>query len=262
VRIQRHLLGDGRTVHAAVQADGSLRELEGDLFAPGGPVPTDRRVSSARLLYPLEPPSIFGIGANYRSLFREQPLPEYPVVFVKSRNALQHPGGPVVLPRLALRAENVKFEGELAVVIGRTGRNIPEARAMSHVFGYTIANDVSASDWQQARVGHQWCKGKGFDTFCPLGPTLVTADEIPDPAALRVVTRVNGVIEQDESVAGMCFGIARLIAFLSAGQTLRPGDVVLTGTPPGARFLAPGDQTEITIEPIGRLANPWVAETG
>jgi 2-keto-4-pentenoate hydratase/2-oxohepta-3-ene-1,7-dioic acid hydratase in catechol pathway len=262
MKIQRHLTPDGRAVSAALQPDGSLVELSADLFAPGGPVPTGRAVTSAKLLFPLVPRSILGIGANYRALFTGQgkPLPEYPIVFFKCHNTLQHPGDPVVLPRLAIQAETVKFEGELCVVIGRAGKNIPASDAMSYVFGYTIANDVSASDWQQARVGNQWCKGKGFDTFCPLGPILVTADEIPDPAALRVVTRVNGVVEQDESVAEMCFNVAELIAFLSAGHTLQPGDIILTGTPPGARFLQPGDSTAITIDPLGTLQNPWIAE--
>lgn len=261
MKIQRHLTADGRTVTAALQPDGSLRELTGDLFAPGGPVLTDRAVTSAKVLYPLVPKSILGIGANYKGLFKDKPLPEYPIVFFKCHNALQNPGDPVVLPRVAIKAETVKYEGELCVVIGKGGKNIPEADALSHVFGYTIANDVSASDWQQARVGNQWCKGKGFDTFCPLGPTIVTADEIPDPAVLQVVARVNGVVEQNESVSEMCFSVAQLIAFLSAGHTLQPGDIILTGTPPGVRFLQPGDHTDITIEPLGTLSNPWIAES-
>ena len=263
MKLQRHLTTDGRTVTAALQSDGSLLEVTGDLFSPGGPVVTDKSVASAKLLYPLVPRSILGIGANYKALFTSQnkPLPEYPVVFFKCHNTLQHPGDPIVLPRLAIHAETVKFEGELCVVIGTGGKNIPAAEAMSHVFGYTIANDVSASDWQQARVGNQWCKGKGFDTFCPLGPTIVTADEIPDPASLRITTRVDGKIEQDESVSEMCFNIAQLIAFLSAGHTLQPGDIILTGTPTGARFFHPGEVVEITIPPLGTLTNPVVAET-
>jgi len=259
MRIQRHLTEDGRTVHAALQPDGTLLELQGTFesgFTASG-VP----VRSRKLLHPLVPASILGIGANYKALFQDKPLPEYPIVFFKCHNTLQHPGDPVILPRLAIRAETVKFEGELAVVIGRGGKNIPEADALRHVFGYTIANDVSASDWQQSRVGNQWCKGKGFDTFCPLGPTLVTADEIPDPAALHLTTRVNGTLEQDSSISGMCFSVPQLIAFLSAGHTLQPGDLILTGTPPGARFLQPGDRSEITIDPIGTLSNPWIEES-
>ena len=261
MRIQRINTTDQRTIQAAVQDDGSLLEIEGDLFADGGPKVSAREVTAEKVLYPIVPKSILGIGANYKGLFAGKKLPEYPVVFFKCHNTLQHQGDPVILPRLAIQAESVKFEGELCVIIGKQGKNISEADAMSHVFGYTIANDISASDWQRERVGNQWCKGKGFDTFCPLGPTIVTADEIPDPAALRVVAKVNGEVKQDEVVAEMCFSIPQLIAFLSAGQTLQAGDIILTGTPPGAYFLEPGDHTEITIEGIGTLSNPWIAES-
>lgn len=261
MRIQRILTSDQRTVQAAVQEDGSLLEITGDLFASGGPVVSEQSVSAEKILYPIVPKSILGIGANYKGLFEGKALPEFPVVFFKCHNTLQNPGDPVVLPRIAIQAESVKFEGELCVIIGKGGKNISEADAMSHVFGYTLANDVSASDWQRERVGNQWCKGKGFDTFCPLGPTIVTADEISDPTALRVVAKVNGEIKQDESVAEMCFSVPQLIAFLSAGHTLQPGDIILTGTPPGAYFLEPGDQTDIMIEGLGTLSNPWVAET-
>ncbi len=259
MRIQRCITPDGRTIQAALQADGSLLRLDGDPF--GDFRVTDEVVAAEKVLYPYEPNSILGIGANYRGLFKEKPLPEYPVVFFKCHNALQHPGDPIILPRLAIRAETVKFEGELAVVIGKGGKNIAREDAFDHVFGYTIANDVSASDWQRERVGNQWCKGKGFDTFCPLGPTLVTTDEVPDPQQLRIITKVDGVVEQDESVAEMCFPVEELIAFLSAGHTLRPGDLILTGTPPGARFLKPGETTEISIGGLGVLTNQAVEET-
>ncbi len=234
-------------------------EIEGD-FSDGFRM-TGRSVLSAKQLYPFVPRSILGIGANYRSLFHDKPLPEYPIVFFKHHNTLQHPEDPVILPRLAIRAEMVKYEGEFAVIIGKGGKNIAVEQAMEHVFGYTIANDVSASDWQQARVGNQWCKGKGFDTFCPLGPTIITEDEILDPGDLRIVTRINGIVEQDESVGEMCFSVPQLIAFLSAGHTLQPGDLILTGTPAGARFLNPGDVCSITIDGIGTLTNPFIEET-
>lgn len=259
MKIQRCITQDGQTTFAALQADGTLSRVEGDLF--GDFTVTEEKVAAEKILYPYVPNSILGIGANYRGLFKDKPLPEYPVVFFKCHNALQHPGDPIVLPRLAIRAETVKYEGELAVIIGKGGKNIPKEQAFEHVFGYTIANDVSASDWQRERVGNQWCKGKGFDTFCPLGPTLVTADEVPDPQKLRIVTKVDGEVEQDESVAGMCFPVEELIAFLSAGHTLHPGDLILTGTPPGARFLKPGETTEITIEGLGTLTNQAIEET-
>lgn len=259
MKIQRVLTTDGRTVQAALQPDGSLVELSGSVVE--GFTSTGNPVTATKVLYPYVPASILGIGANYKGLFEGKALPEYPVVFFKCHNALQHPGDPILLPRIAILAEQVKFEGELAVIIGKGGKNIRREDAMEHVFGYTIAHDVSASDWQRERVGNQWCKGKGFDTFCPLGPTIVTRDEIPDPAALQVVTKVDGEVLQDDSVANMCFAVDELIAFLSAGHTLNAGDVILTGTPPGARFLVPGETVEITIEGIGTLTNQAVEET-
>ncbi len=258
MKIQRCITTDGRTVQAALQSDGTLRRIEGELF--GHFTVTEETVAARKLLYPYLPTSILGIGANYKGLFEGKALPEYPVVFFKCHNTLQHPGDPIVLPRLAIVAETVKFEGELAVIIGKDGKNIRQEDAMGHVLGYTIAHDVSASDWQRERVGNQWCKGKGFDTFCPFGPTIVTSDEIGDPKQLRIVTTVDGKVEQDDFVANMCFAVEELITFLSAGHTLKAGDLILTGTPPGARFLEPGETTAITIEGIGTLANQAVEE--
>lgn len=238
----------------------TARLIEGSLLGPHRV--TDDTATVAKLLYPMEPAMILGIGANYRAIFESsgRPMPEYPIVFFKLDNALQHPGDPVVLPRKVIRADEVKYEGELCVVIGRGGKNIPASQAMDHVLGYTIANDVSGSDWQRERVGMQWAKGKGFDTFCPLGPAIVTADEIADPADLRVVTRVDGQVEQDESVGGMVFAVPQLIEFLSAAHTIADGSIILTGTPPGARFVKPGEQIDITIDRIGALSNPVIEE--
>jgi 2-keto-4-pentenoate hydratase/2-oxohepta-3-ene-1,7-dioic acid hydratase in catechol pathway len=253
MKIHRIIDTNDRTVQA-VERDGKLYRIEGDFL--GDHSVTDEEVSPQKELYPYIPPSILGIGANYRGLFKDKPLPEFPVVFFKCHNALQNPWDPIVLPRVAIKAETVKFEGELAVIIGKGGKNIPEAQAMDHVFGYSIANDVSASDWQRERVGNQWCKGKGFDTFCPLGPAIVSKDELPAPDELRIITKVNGTVEQDESVSQMCFSVPQLIAFLSAGHTLNPGDLILTGTPPGARFMDAGETVEIEIPGIGKLTNP------
>ncbi|MEU8782388.1 fumarylacetoacetate hydrolase family protein [Streptomyces sp. NPDC048637] len=164
----------------------------------------------------------------------------------------------VIDPELTQR---VDWETELAVIIGREARQVSEADALRYVFGYTVANDISARDLQE-RDG-QWLRGKGLDTFCPFGPVLVTADEIPDPQRLRIRTRVNGETVQDGSTADMVFRVPALIAYLSRFFTLRPGDVVLTGTPAGCgdfmrppRALRPGDLLESEVEGIGRLANP------
>lgn len=267
MKIIRFVDPDGATRLGAVDAEvttsappSTARLVEGDLFSSYRV--TDDTATVAKLLYPVEPPMILGIGANYRAVFTSsnRPMPEYPIVFFKLANALRNPGDPIVLPRKVLRADEVKYEGELCVVIGKGGKNIPASRAMDHVFGYTIANDVSGSDWQGERVGMQWAKGKSFDTFCPLGPAIVTADEVADPADLRVVTRVDGTVEQDESVAGMVFAVPELIEFLSAAHTIADGSIILTGTPPGARFVKPGERVDITIGRIGTLSSPVTEE--
>ena len=147
-------------------------------------------------------------------------------------------------------------------MIGRAGRDIPEERALEHVFGYTVANDVSVRDFQRTRHGGQWFKGKSFDTHCPLGPWIVTADDIPDPQVLDISSRVNGETKQTSNTRHMVFGVARIVAELSLGLTLEPGDVILTGTPPGVgfarkppQFLKPGDVVEMEIAGIGALRN-------
>jgi 2-keto-4-pentenoate hydratase/2-oxohepta-3-ene-1,7-dioic acid hydratase in catechol pathway len=155
----------------------------------------------------------------------------------------------------------VDYEAELAVVVGRTARDVPAQRALEHVLGYTCACDVSARRWQKHGGGGQWVRGKGFDSFCPLGPALVTADEIPNPQRLEVRCTLNGRPMQRGSTADMIFGVAELIAFLSRDTTLLPGTLILTGTPPGVGFartppvlLAAGDRLQIAISGIGRLA--------
>ena len=171
-----------------------------------------------------------------------------------------------MLPR-HLKSEQVDYECELAVVIRRTCKNVPRASALDYVLGYTCANDVSARDWQKDGGGGQWCRGKTFDTFCPLGPWLVTADEIPNPNALRIKTVLNGQTMQDWGTDDMIFDVPRLIEFLSGSTTLLPGTVILTGTPHGvgmARnppvWLKAGDQITIEIDAIGALANPVIDE--
>jgi len=237
------------------------RAFDGDLF--DGLAPTGETLAVKRLLTPYEPAAIHGIGANFKQVFEDagKPLPEYPIVFFKQLSAIQHPHEPIVLPRLKIAAEQVKFEGELGIILSKTAKNVAEEDAMDYVFGYTIANDVSASDWQRERVGNQWCKGKGFDTFCPFGPAIVTKDDIPEPEKLQIVTRVDGKVEQDDSVGNMVFNVAQIIAFLSAGMTLPKGSLILPGTPVGARFMTPGELVEITIDPIGVLSNRAVEET-
>lgn len=233
---------------------------------------TDQRAAVARLLAPLEPVNILCIGLNYRNHAREtgQELPTHPVLFMKPTSSLQHPGGPIRLPACCQHGPEVDYEGELAVIIGKPGRDIPEHRALEHVLGYTVGIDVSARRWQKHAGGGQYVRGKSFDTFCPLGPVLVTADEIPDPQALRITTTLlgngrdqPGQVVQDSNTADMIHSVARIIAFLSQDTTLLPGTVIMTGTPEGvgvARkpplFLQPGDTVSVEIERIGRLTCP------
>ena len=182
---------------------------------------------------------------------------------MKPGTAVTDPGSPILLPAACEHGPEVDYEAELAVIIGKTAHNVPVENALDHVFGYTCANDVSARRWQKHAGGGQWVRGKSFDTFCPLGPLLVTADEIPDPQALAIRSVLNGRTMQSSNTGDMIFSVAELIAFISRDTTLRPGTLILTGTPEGVGFarrppvyLADGDTIEITIEGIGTLANP------
>jgi 2-keto-4-pentenoate hydratase/2-oxohepta-3-ene-1,7-dioic acid hydratase in catechol pathway len=203
---------------------------------------------------------------NYADHAREtgkEPPPE-PVLFSKFATAVSAHGRPIVLPRVS---QEVDYEAELVVVIGRGGRHIPRERAFEHVAGYAVGHDVSARDWQQRKPGGQWLLGKSFDTFAPFGPELVTADEVGDISNLRIQLRLNGKTMQDSTTAQLIFGVDALIAYISQVCTLTPGDVIFTGTPPGvgaARkppvFLRPGDVVEVEIERVGLLRNPVVGE--
>jgi 2-keto-4-pentenoate hydratase/2-oxohepta-3-ene-1,7-dioic acid hydratase in catechol pathway len=251
---------------AEEHTDGRHTRLRGDPF--GGFATTSEPASVQRLLAPIEPATFLCIGLNYRQHAAETkaPLPEFPVVFMKMPGALQHPNEPIILPRW-LRSAKVDYECELAVVIGRACKNVPRERALENVLGYTCANDVSARDWQKEGGGSQWCRGKTFDTFAPLGPCLVTADEIPNPNALRIQTSINGETLQDANTNDMIFDVPTLIEFLSGSTTLLPGTVILTGTPHGVgvartppRFLQPDDEVSIEIEKIGVLSNSVCTE--
>ena len=208
------------------------------------------------------------IGLNYRKHADEggAAYPEHPVVFMKMPSAVQNPGDPIILPTI-LRSREVDYECELAVVIGKPCKNVSRDAALDYVLGYTCANDVSARDWQLKWGGGQWCRGKTFDTFCPLGPCLVTADEIPNPNELGIKTILNGAVMQDWNTNDMIFDVPTLIEFLGGSSMLAPGTVILTGTPHGvgsARkppvFLKDGDTCTIEIERIGALTNPIMDE--
>jgi acylpyruvate hydrolase len=218
------------------------------------------------LLAPIpRPGKVLCVGHNYKGhigIGRSE-LPEVPNIFCKTANTIVGPDEPILLPRLTAQLD---YEAELAVVIGRSGRHIPETEALDHVAGYTAFNDVSARDIQKRTS--QWMLGKSFDTFGPLGPALVTVDEIPDPHCLDLELTVNGVTKQRANTRDLIFSVPFLVSCLSAVMTLEPGDVIATGTPaklPEAAdpqvFLQPGDVVCVTIEKIGSLCNPVVAET-
>jgi 2-keto-4-pentenoate hydratase/2-oxohepta-3-ene-1,7-dioic acid hydratase in catechol pathway len=263
-----HVVADGPD-GPRLAAGGANRTLSDLLALPAGEreaalAPGDAAPSGAPMLAPLRPSAIVCIGLNYADHVRESGMetPKRPLVFAKLPQSVIGPDEAIVLD--ATVTEQVDWEVELAVVIGETARNVPVERALEHVFGYTVANDVSARDLQFA--DGQWVRAKSLDTFCPLGPVVVSADEIPDPQALALRTRVNGDVVQDSNTSEMIFGVAELIAFCSRGFTLRPGDVLLTGTPWGCgafmdppRFLVPGDTVETEVEGVGTLVNPVAA---
>lgn len=266
MRILRCLTEDGQVVYAAEQADGRALLLRGNLY--GKLETTSTPIRAAQHLTPIAPSMIWCIGLNYRRHAEETgaKIPEFPVVFAKGPNAALAPGAPIEIPQV-LASEQVDYECELAVVIGKRCKNVTPERALDYVLGYTCANDVSARDWQIKKGGSQWCRGKTFDTFAPLGPVLVTPDEIPDPNALRISTRLNDDLVQDSNTSDMIFDVRQIIAFLSGSTTLMPGTVILTGTPEGVgmartppRWLEPGDEVSVEIEHIGTLTNEVVLE--
>ena len=265
MKIVRLQTSDSSVCLARQNDDGSCTKMTGDLYT--GLTDTGESVSG-KLLAPLQPVDILCIGLNYRKHAEEgkAEIPENPILFMKVSTAVQNPDDPIVLPR-KLNSDRVDYECELAVVIGRTCHNVSKEEALDYVLGYTCANDVSARDWQKNGGGGQWCRGKTFATFCPLGPCLVTADEIPDPNTLGIRTVLNGDVMQDWNTDDMIFDVPTLIEFLSASTELAPGTVILTGTPHGvgaARtppvFLKDGDSVSIEIEKIGTLTNPVVDE--
>jgi 2-keto-4-pentenoate hydratase/2-oxohepta-3-ene-1,7-dioic acid hydratase in catechol pathway len=266
MRIIRYLDSGDHVKYGSEHSDGHITELEGEILA--GLRALDRPAEVRKILAPIAPSQILGIGLNYRRHAEETraKIPDYPVLFGKGLNAVQNPGDPILVPT-HLPSGEVDYECELAVVIGKACKNVSRRDALRFVLGYTCANDVSARDWQKKKGGGQWSRGKSFDSFCPLGPCLVTADEIPDPNGLAIRTILNGGTVQDCNTGDMIFDVAALIEFLSGSTTLLAGTVILTGTPHGVgmaavppRWLAPGDIVSVEIEKIGILTNPVQSE--
>jgi 2-keto-4-pentenoate hydratase/2-oxohepta-3-ene-1,7-dioic acid hydratase in catechol pathway len=242
--------------------EGSAELVEGDIFS--SLKPTGSRVPVEKLLAPVDPVNILCIGLNYHEHAKEtgMEVPRYPALFMKNLASVTHPENPIIIPTCCMKKPEVDYEIELAVLIGKEAKNVSAENALDFVAGYTIANDVSARRWQAHAGNGQWVRGKSYDTFCPIGPCLVTPDEISDPQNLKLVCRLNGEIMQDASTADMIFPVRQLIEYLSQDTSLLPGTLILTGTPSGVGFtrtppvyLKQGDQLELEIEGIGTLVN-------
>ncbi len=240
--------------------------IEGDIFDDFSIKDEQKRVVT--YLPPLLPANIFCLGLNYARHIAETgaKLPSQPVIFLKSTNTVCAHQQPIIIPEACAENE-VDYEAELAIVIGKTGKNISVEQAMDFVFGYCCANDVSARNWQINLQAKQWARGKSFDTFCPLGPAIITKDEIPEPNNLQIKCYLNRDLMQNSSTADMIFKVPEIVSNLSQGITLYAGTVILTGTPEGVGFtrkplvcLKDGDIVEVEIEGLSRLINPVRAE--
>ena len=251
----RQILEGGPEMLSAVAALGNR---------PGG-----AKVPAAQVKYhaPIaDPRKIICVGLNYKDHAAESgsPIPKEPILFSKYPTALIGHGETIVLPKVS---QEVDFEAEFVIVIGKKGRHLTLANAMEYVAGYSVGHDVSARDWQLRKDGKQWMVGKTFDTFAPMGPVLVTKDEVKDPQNLPIRLKLNGQVMQNSSTSQMIFGVAELLVYLSQVFTLEPGDLIYTGTPPGvgvARkppvYMKDGDVVEVEIEGLGVLRNPVVQE--
>ena len=251
----REILAGGPDALAAVRkavAQSNAKRIAADSARFHAPVPDPRKIVC--------------LGLNYRdhALESGRAIPTEPVLFSKYATALIGHGESIVIPKVSKR---VDYEAELVIVIGKKGRHIPVEKAMQFVAGYCAGHDVSARDWQFKGETKQWMSGKTFDTFAPVGPELVTADELPDPHSLPIRLRLNGQTMQDSNTRQLIFGVPEILAYLSVIMTLEPGDLIFTGTPPGvgdARkppvYMKPGDIAEVEIEGLGLLRNPCVAE--
>lgn len=240
-------------------------KIEGDIFKNFSV--TAQKMKIKKVLPPVYPPNILAMGLNYRKHADETgaKYPEIPVVFLKATNTVIGNEDAIVLPRIG--PDEVDYEAELAIIIGTAAKNVPAEKALDYILGYTCANDVSARDWQIEKQKKQWARGKSFDAFCPLGPYIVTKDDIPNPNNLRIQTIINGNVYQDSNTSDMIFNVSTIVSNLSQSITLYPGTVLLTGTPEGVGFirkppvfLKEGDSVSIIIERIGELRNPVVKE--
>ncbi len=267
MKIIRFSTKKGTTCFGAVDGAGEItaRIIEGDIL--GDFTVTDRIERVDKILAPIDPPNVFALGFNYRKHAEEANAepPEIPEVFMKATSSVTGHRAQIMLPKAG--PQEVDYEAELAVIIGKTAKNITPEEAYSHIVGYCCANDVSARDWQWKKQKIQWVRAKSFDTFCPLGPWIVPKEDIADPHNLAIRMLLNGQVMQDSNTAHMIFDVYRIVSDLSASVTLLPGTVILTGTPEGVGFtrrppvfLSEGDEVTVHIEGIGMLTNTVTTE--
>jgi 2-keto-4-pentenoate hydratase/2-oxohepta-3-ene-1,7-dioic acid hydratase in catechol pathway len=242
----------GETIAYGVVEGDRIRQIEGDLFGARRPTETTHALADVKLLVPTTPSKVLAVGLNYRSHLRDRPAPKVPEIFYKAPSCLIPQGADIVLPK---GTNDVHYEGELVIVIGKRAKHVAPGEAMEHVFGVTCGNDVSARDWQKGDL--QWWRAKGADTFGPCGPFVVSG---LDPDDLKLELRVNGEVKQKESTRDLLHDVAAIISWISQAVTLEPGDLIYTGTPGLTTALKPGDVVEVEIEGIGVLKNGVTAE--
>jgi 2-keto-4-pentenoate hydratase/2-oxohepta-3-ene-1,7-dioic acid hydratase in catechol pathway len=245
----RYELG-GRTSYGVLDGE-TVRELSGDLFASPRPTGNTARLSTVKLLAPVIPSKVIAVGLNYQTHLGQRAAAAYPGLFAKLPTSIVGPEANIVYPA---DATNLHYEGEMVLVIGKRAANVPEAEAMSYVFGVTAGNDVSERNWQQKDL--QWFRAKASDTFGPLGPAIVTG---LDPDNLLVQTRLNGEVVQSERTDHLIFSVKEIVSYVSRYVTLEPGDVIYTGTPGTTKPIKPGDVVEIEVEKVGVLRNRVIA---
>lgn len=244
----------GRVSYGLLQ-DDSVRAIEGNLFGNSKPTGAKYKLSDVKLLHPCEPSKILAVGLNYKSHLGNRTPPSNPEIFYKPISCLQHPEGSIVIPR---DAQNVHYEGELVVVIGKKASNVSVQGAREAIFGVTCGNDVSERDWQNGtKKDLQWWRAKGADTFGPLGPAIVTG---LDYGKLRLKTQLNGEVVQEQLTSDLLFDCPTIVSYVSSYVTLLPGDVIYTGTPGSTRKMKPGDVAEVSIENVGVLRNTVAAQ--
>lgn len=267
MKLIRFLSEDQKIYCGILDSDNKAYPVSGDIFTSCKMA--DKPLEAVKLLPPIIPLNILCIGLNYKRHISEtnSKIPEFPVLFIKSTNTLCGPGDTIILPKAG--PGNVDYEAELAVVIGKRAKNISKEDARDHIFGYTCANDISARDWQLYKQSRQWARGKSFDTFCPIGPHIITADEVDDPCNLSIRCFLNDICMQDSNTDDMIWNVFELVSFLSQSTTLLPGTVILTGTPEGVGFtrkppvyLKHSDIIRVEIEKVGQITNYVAKEDG